>query len=445
MLALGIDIGTTSLSLALVDADSGALIARDTVNHTSFIPGALPCGRTQDPERIAALAKERAAALIARYGRPGCIGLTGQMHGMVYVDKGGKAVSPLYTWQDGRGGLEMAGGRTYAQALTDRGLGAASAGFGLTTHFYMRENGLVPPEAAGMATISDYLGMALTGRRTPAIGADMAASWGGFDLKRREFLWDDPLLPELLTNYALMGRTPEGVPVTVSVGDNQAGVIGACRDIDDSLLLNVGTGSQISLAVHDFYDCGGAIELRPCGSGYILAGSGLCGGRAYAMLEQFYREVAGGGEPRFDLMLEQAEAFICEYGMDAIWQVRTTFSGTRSDPGERGSIAGIGVENFRPGALTAGLVLGMLEELKEAFDAMQALTGAHPGKLVGSGNGLRRNPLMQRMAEGLFGLKLLIPAHMEEAAYGAALCAMAASGAKPSLKDAQKLIRYEGE
>ena len=65
--------------------------------------------------------------------------------------------------------------------------------------------------------------------------------------------------------------------------------------------------------------------------------------------------------------------------------------------------------------------------------------------IAAAGTPLRRNPLMQRMAEGLFGLKLLIPAHMEEAAYGAALCAMAASGAKPSLKDAQKLIRYEGE
>ena len=103
------------------------------------------------------------------------------------------------------------------------------------------------------------------------------------------------------------------------------------------------------------------------------------------------------------------------------------------------------MENFRPGALTAGLVMGILEELKEAFDAMRALTGANPDILVGSGNGLRRNPLMRRMAEALFGMKLMIPAHMEEAAYGAALCAMAASGMRPSLADAQKLIRYEGE
>ena len=159
MYALGIDIGTTSLSLALVDIDSGALIARDTVNHGSFIPDTLPEGKVQDPERIVALAKERAAAMISRYGQPACIGLTGQMHGMLYTDKSGRAVSPLYTWQDGRGRMKMADGRTYAQALTERGLGAAAGGFGLTTHFFMRENGLVPPDAAGMATISDYLGM----------------------------------------------------------------------------------------------------------------------------------------------------------------------------------------------------------------------------------------------------------------------------------------------
>ena len=70
---------------------------------------------------------------------------------------------------------------------------------------------------------------------------------------------------------------------------------------------------------------------------YILAGSSLCGGRAYAMLEQFYREVSGrvGGD-HYKIMYEQASDFIEQYGVDAAWKVKTTFSGTRSDPGKRG-------------------------------------------------------------------------------------------------------------
>lgn len=443
MYALGIDIGTTSISLALLDAGSGALIDRETVNHAAFIDDGCPVGRVQDADKIAAIALQRVAELTGRHGRPACIGLTGQMHGMLYVDDNGGGASPLYTWQDGRGNLPMADGVTYAQAI--RRYGAAAAGYGLTTHFYMVKNGLVPERAASMATISDYVAMKLTGKRRTAIGADMAASWGCFDLEKKVFRVEDGLLPEVVVGYPVAGETPEGVPVTVSAGDNQASVIGSVRDMAKAVLINIGTGSQVSLATDRYIQCGGDIELRPCGdNGYILAGSGLCGGRAYAMLEQFYREAAGLDAPCYDRMLEQAEAFVEEYGMDAAWRVRTTFSGTRSKPEMRGCIEGIGVDNFRPGALTAGLIAGILGELRVFYDQMTALAGRHAAALVGSGNGLRRNPLMRRMAESVFGMPLQIPAHMEEAAYGAALCALAASGRVKSLGEAQKMIQYIG-
>lgn len=441
MRAMGIDIGTTSISMVLLDAGTGELVARETVNHAAFIDDGCPVGRAQDPEKILSIVMEKYAALVAAHGAPDCIGLTGQMHGMLYVDGEGHAVSPLYTWQDGRGNLPMADGRTYAQAL--KPYGAAASGYGLTTHYYMKVNNLVPENAAAMTTISDYLAMRLTGGKAPVLGADMAASWGCFDLENKVFRVEDPLLPKVVAGYEIVGETPDGVPVMVSAGDNQASVLGAVKDMDETVLLNIGTGSQVSLGTKRYFDCGGAIELRPCGGdGYILAGSGLCGGRAYAMLEQFYREAAGASEPCYDRMLEQATAFVDQYGMDAAWEVRTTFSGTRSNPGERGSIRGIGIDNFRPGALTAGLVAGILGELHECYRQMIAMTGSAATVLVGSGNGLRRNPLMRRLAEAMYGLKLMIPAHMEEAAYGAALCALAASGRVKSLRDAQAMIRY---
>ena len=294
-----------------------------------------------------------------------------------------------------------------------------------------------------MVTISDYLAMKLTGSKTrPVLGADMAASWGCFDLKKKAFRVEDPLLPRVATGYEIIGETSDGVPVMVSAGDNQASFIGSVRDTGAAVLLNIGTGSQISLGTDRFFNCGGAIELRPCGGdGYILAGSGLCGGRAYAMLEQFYREAAGTDAPCYDRMLAQATAFVDEYGMDAAWRVRTTFSGTRSNPLERGSIQGIGVDNFHPGALTAGLVAGILGELHDCY-RMVDMTGKPARRWRGSGNGLRRNPLMRHLAEDIFGMKLYIPAHMEEAAYGAALCALTASGRVKSLRDAQAMIRY---
>ena len=173
-----------------------------------------------------------------------------------------------------------------------------------------------------------------------------------------------------------------------------------------------------------FIECSGSVELRPCTeSSYILVGASLCGGRAYAMLEQFYREAAETEERLYSQMQEQAEKFIENYGKEAAWKVDTAFSGTRSDPSHRGMITGIGVENFHPGALTVGVIRGILNELHEQYEQMCQLTGKKATHLAGSGNGIRRNPLMRRLAEEMFKMPMEVPEYEEEAAYGAALTA----------------------
>ena len=98
------------------------------------------------------------------------------------------------------------------------------------------------------------------------------------------------------------------MPVMGSIGDNQASLFGSVRDLKDTVLLNVGTGSQVSLVTERFIECSGSVELRPCTeNSYILVGASLCGGRAYAMLEQFYREAAETEERLYSRMQEQAE------------------------------------------------------------------------------------------------------------------------------------------
>lgn len=268
----------------------------------------------------------------------------------------------------------------------------------------------------------------------PVIGLDMAASWGCFDLQRQEFLYealkhagvDTSYLPEVRKGHFLIGKTRDGVPVMGSIGDNQASLFDSVRDLEDTVLLNVGTGSQISFVSEEFVECGGSVELRPCTeSSYILVGASLCGGRAYAMLEQFYREVSGtdSGAKMYSRMQEQAEDFLEKYGKEAVWKVDTAFSGTRSDPSRRGMITGIGVENFHPGALTAGVICGILDELHEQYEQMCKLTGKKTTRLAGSGNGIRRNPLMRKLAEEMFGMPMYVSEYEEEAACGAALCA----------------------
>ena len=302
--AMGIDIGTTTVSVVLLDGMSGELLGKSTVVHGADLPGDLPEAHLQDPDKLTTAALQAAEALMEQCGASDCIGLTGQMHGMLYVNGEGQAVSPLYTWRDGRGVLPGNGG-SCAEQLRRTG-GEASAGFGLTTHFWLQKQGGIPQNAAGMVTISDYLGMRLCGRTVPIIARDMAASWGSFDLRQGDFCRealercgvDTAYLPEVAWEHGVMGYVAggcgKGAPVVVSLGDNQASVFGSVRDLCSTVLLNIGTGSQISVGTTGHHDCGGSIELRPCvGGTSLLVGSGLCGGSAYATLERFYREIAG--------------------------------------------------------------------------------------------------------------------------------------------------------
>lgn len=429
---MGIDIGTTTVSMVLMESKTEKLIARETVEHKAFLESSRPEQKIQDPERIYEIVRELLAKMQREYGLPDGIGFTGQMHGMLYVDAAGKAVSPLYTWQDGSGEIPLEDGKNCVEILKD--IGAAASGYGIVTHFYLQKEGQIPKDAVKMTTISDYIAMRLCENDVPVIGLDMAASWGCFDLEKQEFLYEDlkrigvdiSYLPEVRKGHFLIGKTRDGVLVMSSIGDNQASLFGSVRDLKDTVLVNVGTGSQISFVTEDFVKCGGSVELRPCTeNSYILVGASLCGGRAYAMLEQFYREVSGtdSGAKIYFQMQEQAEDFLEKYGKEAVWKVDTAFSGTRSDPSRRGIITGIGVENFHPGALTVGVIDGILGELHEQYKQMCQLTGKKATRLAGSGNGIRRNPLMRKLAEEMFGMQMYVSEYEEEAAYGAALCA----------------------
>ena len=451
MRILGIDIGTTTISVIMIDGNSGDAIGTRTIAHHGFLEGHIPASKIQDPQKMLEITKTAVKELTEEFGAPDSIGLTGQMHGMLYVDGEGNAVSPAYIWQDGCGNEMMEDGMTYAEYMKKAG-GAAASGFGLISHFYLQKNGMIPAEAVKMSTISDYIGMKLCGRTTPVIAVDMAASWGCFDLEKGDFYREEleklgvdlKYLPEILKRHEIMGHTEAGVPVMVSLGDNQASVLGSVNDLCNTVLLNIGTGSQISVGTEKYVACDGSVELRPCVEGTkLLVGCGLCGGRAYAMLEQFYREVCDTEDSLYAKMEKQAREFLAVSGKEKSWKIRTTFSGTRSNPKERGNIENIGIENFHPGAMTVGMICGILEELQEMYLSMCEETGSKAVCLVGSGNGIRRNLLMRELAEEMYGMKMKIPVCKEEAAYGAAIYSMVAAGLVENLAQAQSRIKYE--
>ncbi len=425
MNAIGIDIGTTSICGILLDAASGKVLKSITQNSNAFIQTENQWEKIQDPQKILHTALSILEELAAEGA--GAIGLTGQMHGIVYVDENGKAVSPLYTWQDARGSLPYDQTGTYAEFLH------IPSGYGAVTDFFNTVNGVKPPQAAGYCTIQDYLGMVLTNRKTPLIHTSDAASFGGFDLIAGRF--NHPFSSEITGDFALLGEY-KGIPVSVAIGDNQASVFGASRQ-DSDILLNIGTGSQVSVISPEILPCPTA-EIRPyVDHKFLIVGAALCGGRAYAMLERFYSDIvfAATGK-RMDLYAVMEKMAVSGA---APLQVDTRFCGTRQDPSITGNIGHVTTDNFTPGDLRQAFLTGMITELYNLFTEM----GVKRAGLIGSGNGLRKNKALVQTAEEIFGAKMSIPAHREEAAFGAALFAMTAAGTFGSAGDIKNMIQYE--
>ena len=450
MNVIGIDIGTTTLSAVALNGQ-GDVLEAVTLPNGADIPDGRPWAKLQDPEAIFQKAKGLIDALMERHAPVGAVGLDGQMHGALYVDGGGKAVSPLATWEDGRGDLPLNGG-TYASELTRRTGCRMATGFGLTTHFWNVQNGQVPEGAAKLCTIADYVAMRLTGQKLPLIHASNAASLGLFDLPSGN--WDDlavenagvdrGILPEVEAGLRALGEY-RGAAVSIALGDNQASFLGSIREMDRSVLVNVGTGGQISM----MSGAAGMLtetERRPLvGGDFILVGSPLCAGRAYQLLEKFLRScasLAGCEAGNLYEAMNRAGAEALSFPDNP--EVSPRFTGTRRNPEKRAEIRGLSTGNFDAAHLVGGMLSGMAGEFYDLYLEMLRAGARMPEALIGSGNGLRKNPALRRAFELRFGMPLWIPAHDEEAAFGAALSAMAASGLKPSLRDAQRLIRYEG-
>jgi sedoheptulokinase len=448
----GLDIGTTTLCGLLLDSETGEILSVVTEPNSFALPAAAPWESLQDAGAISRATARIIDRFAASHGRIGAIGIAGQMHGILYVDRNGEAVSPLYTWQDGRGDREMRAGVSYAGAVSEALGRPLSTGMGLVTHHYNVRNRLVPAGAVALCTIADYAAMKLARKAQPFMDPTNAASLGGFDLPKLEFRRDairtlglDPgIFPRVTAAYPALGETSEGTPVFTALGDNQASFLGSVRQLEGSLLVNVGTGSQLSLFMKSWLDIPG-IDARPFPlGGCIGVGAALCGGKAWSILHEFFERTVrlftrqGGGaswEVMNDVTPQSAAA-----GEPLV--VDTRFAGTRAEPDIRGGIAGIGTGNFTPENLIAGVRVGIAEELLGFLEKFPAEARGSIKALIGSGNGIRLNPGLQKVFEDRLGMEMRVPAHREETSFGAALLAGVACGALPDLGAAGRLIRY---
>ena len=162
-LSLGIDIGTTTISAAIADLDEHCQAACYTLPNKSAVKTDESYRHEQDAAWIADKLSKFLESVIGAFPGICSIGVTGQMHGIVYTDKAGNAVSPLFTWQDARAAQIEADGRSYTQHILDKTGYTVMPGYGFATHYYNDRNGLVPEIAVNLCTIGDYAVMRMTG------------------------------------------------------------------------------------------------------------------------------------------------------------------------------------------------------------------------------------------------------------------------------------------
>ncbi len=305
-----------------------------------------------------------------------------------------------------------------------------------TNDFYNEKNGLIPANAKYLCTIADYAVMQLCGLKTPLLHITNAASLGCFDIENNCFTIENPRLPEVTAEFKAAGNYI-GVPVCVALGDNQASFIGSVSS-ENNALINIGTGSQISWLSHETVNCDG-VENRPFdGERYLAAGCALCGGRAFAMVERLFRDIAN---------------LACEKEIDSFYPIldkllgtceKTTlsadcrFCGTRSNPAQRGGIYNISENNFTAADIAVAVLNGMADELYQMYKN----AGKKADILVCSGNGIRKNAALRRVFAEMFGCEIRIPLFEEEASFGAALAASVACGFFNSISAACEMIKY---
>ncbi len=223
----GLDIGTTCVGAVAID-ETGRLVASATRPHVADVKGLGDGIDEQDPDKLLAAAQAALEEVGGSSDSP--IGWTGQMHGVVGVDRNLEPVTRFVTWRDARrfAGPVMAGW--------------AKAGLPI----------------AGCLTAPGYVRAKLTG--VCAIDETFLHSWhvDGCGFPRA---W----LPALEEGWLL--------------GDNQAGVYAARTLVPGAAVVNLGTSGQLSIVGE-----GKGGERRPYPGGVLRCRASLVGGQAWSAL-----------------------------------------------------------------------------------------------------------------------------------------------------------------
>jgi xylulokinase len=461
-LFLGLDVGTSSVKAILMSA-------RGAVEAVASTPLSLetpePGWAEQDPEAWWAASAAAIRELLAprRRAQVAAVGISGQMHSSVFLDKSGAVIRPALLWCDGRTTAECreieqrAGGEGQ---LREWVCNAALEGFTLPKVLWLRNHEPAAFARLGAVLLAkDFVRLRLTG--VMATEPSDASGTLMFDTARlrwsREMLdavgLSPALLPDVGGSAAVLGRVSDraakrtgllsGTPVVGGGADNACGAAGVGAVTPGEAVASWGTSGTVlaptveprvdpKLRAHTF------CHVAP-GLWYVM-GVVLSAGGAFA----WYRDQCARDLPK----QKRDDKLVAEARGIAPGAEGVTFlpylQGERTphrDAALRAAFTGISLAHGRA-HMTRAVLEGICFALRDSVMILKELD-LMPSSLLLTGGGTKSAFIRQLQAD-IFGVPVTTVNREEGGAYGAALLAAVGAGALPDLKTAVRRTLTRG-
>lgn len=454
-LFLGLDVGTSGVKAILVN-QTGAVAATATAPLSLSTPQ--PGWAEQDPESWWEASRAAIRGVLASMpaSRVAAVGISGQMHSSVFLDREGKVIRPALLWCDGRTTAQCreietrVGGES---RLRDLVCNPALEGFTLPKVLWLKAQ--EPAAFSRLATVllaKDFVRLRLTG----AAATEPSDASGTLMFDPAHLAWSRDLmeavglplslLPQVGGSSEVLGKvTAEaakltglraGTPVVGGGADNACGAAGVGAIAPGEAVSSWGTSGTVlaptaeprvdpALRAHTF------CHVAP--RTWYVMGVVLSAGGSFAWYrDQLARDLAGTDQADDSLVEEAARI---PPGADGVTFL-PYLQGERTphrDASLRGAFVGLSLAHSRA-HLTRAVLEGVCFALRDSVEILREL-GIAPSYLLLTGGGAR-NPFIRRLQADVFGLPVTTVNREEGPAYGAALLAAVGAGAFPDLRTA---------
>jgi xylulokinase len=461
---LGIDIGTSGTK-TLLCTDEGAVVATAVAAHPISSPK--PGWSEQHPADwwSAVVSATRAVLKKAKLngGDISAIGLSGQMHGSVFLGDGTKPLRPAILWNDQRTGQQCneieskAGGRA---KLIELVANPALTGFTAPKILWVRQHEpKVYAKAKHVLLPKDYIRLCLTGE----YATEVSDASGTLLLDVANRRWSDPLLSLLQIDRGLLPPVSEstevtgrltaaaakelglaaGTPVVGGGGDQAAGAVG--NGIVSAGVISATLGTSGVMFAHSdqpvrdelgrVHTMCHAVPGKWCVFGCMLSAGG-----SFQWFRNNLAEVENAAAKRkkvdpYELLV--AEAATAPAGCEGLFFL-PYLTGERCphpDPTARGGWVGLTARTTRA-MMIRSLLEGVTYGMRDALEIMRSM-GIEAAQVRASGGGARSDFWRQLQAD-VYNAPIVLTNAAEGPAYGAALLAGVGTGAWASVEQACK-------